>query len=180
MIIPATVSGAGPRITAAWAARGGNDSRLGSPETPIHPTEGEEGRYRHFANGSVYWHADTDAVVFEELTLCYEDESETLPTDKLKRFVTRIRKPKFKITDLLVSDPIRLDPQEDPDAVAWVGREGWMILDEVIRRLIERYNARFENPPGAGREISPSDIQFDEIDRQNYEGERIARISATA
>lgn len=180
MIIPATVSGPGPRIATAWAASGGIDSRLGFPETQIGSTEGGEGRYRHFENGSVYWHSETDAVLFEELTLCYKDESEKLPTEQLKRFVTGIRKPKFKLTDWLASDPIGLDPQEDPEAVAWVGNEGWVILDEIIRLLIQRYNARYENPPDDGMEVSPRDIHFDDIDRRSYEGERIARVSVTA
>jgi hypothetical protein len=92
--------------------------------TAVEASEGGEGRYRHFDNGTIYWHRNSDVIVFEKITVCYEDEKEDLIGEMLKKFVSKIRKPKASIFDFLKSDPLGLDPQEDPDAVAWVGNGG--------------------------------------------------------
>lgn len=82
-----------------YAALGGQTGFLGAPKTPEMVCPDGAGRYRHYTNGSIYWHASTGAheihgsilgrwssMGFEKSVLGYPITDETKTPDTVGRF----------------------------------------------------------------------------------------------
>lgn len=167
-------------ILREWRLLGGKASALGNPITNLRPHSDFQSYYRHFEGGSVCWASPENVFPITKIVVRYKDERQAMTIPQIHTFAESFMKmpkgkPKGPWRKLFESDPIGQDPGEEAN---WVGREGWQIFHEITKTLHQRYQTRFEESPP--NERLDREGRFHEIDRGNYEAERISIISRTA